>query len=75
MSKYSPDHYQRGVIETWDYIADQQLDYFLGNVVKYVSRAGHKAGESKLDDLIKARAYISKAIEVYGKAQQFEETP
>ena len=26
MSKFSPPHYQRGKIEVWDFIADQELD-------------------------------------------------
>lgn len=62
MSKYSPAHYQRGSIQVWDFIADQKLDYFLGNVVKYVCRAGHKKYEEELDDLLKAKAYIEKRI-------------
>lgn len=66
-SKYSPSHYNRGVIEVWDFIADQQLDYFSGNVVKYICRAGHKAHEEELDDLRKAKAYIDKRIELTHK--------
>lgn len=62
MTKYSPTHYKRGMIEVWDFIADQQLDYFLGNVIKYVCRAGHKKYEEELDDLLKAKAYIEKKI-------------
>lgn len=64
MSKYNPDHYQRGGIQVWDFIADQKLDYFLGNVVKYVCRAGHKQHEEELDDLLKAKAYIEKRIAI-----------
>ena len=44
------------VIEAW------ALDFCLGNLVKYVSRAGKKAGETKLDDLLKARWYLDRAI-------------
>lgn len=62
MSKYDPTHYKRGTIQVWDFIADQKLDYFLGNVVKYVSRAGYKQHEEELDDLLKAKAYIDKKI-------------
>lgn len=61
-TKYSPEHYQRGIIEVWDFIADQNLDYFSGNVVKYVCRAGYKGQEEEIDDLRKARAYINKKI-------------
>ena len=68
-SKYSPEHYNRGVIEVWDFIHDQQLDYFLGNVVKYACRAGHKAQEEELDDLRKAKAYIEKRIELTNKSR------
>lgn len=64
MSKYSPRHYQLGTIQVWDFIADQGLDFFLGNVVKYVCRAGSKPEESELDDLLKAQVYIKKAIEL-----------
>ena len=52
-----------GSIQVWDFIIDQDLDFILGNVVKYVCRAGTKPGESRLDDLKKAQAYITKAIE------------
>lgn len=62
MTKYSPTHYQKGKTQVWDFIADQQLDYFLGNVVKYICRAGSKPHESELDDLLKAKAYIEKRI-------------
>lgn len=61
-SKHNPDHYQMGSIQVWDFIIDQDLDFILGNVVKYVCRAGAKPGESRLDDLKKAQAYINKAI-------------
>ena len=62
MSKISPNHYQQGSIEVWDFIVDQQLGYLEGNIVKYISRAGKKDNESRLDDLLKAQAYIHKAI-------------
>ena len=62
VSKYSPSHYQRGSIEVWDFIADQQLDYFAGNCVKYICRAGHKSYESELDDWRKVKAYVDKKI-------------
>jgi len=65
MNKFSPKHYQRGKIQVWDFIADQDLDFFLGNVVKYVCRAGHKDQEGELDDLLKAKAYIDKKIELH----------
>jgi hypothetical protein len=65
MNKFSPSHYQRGEIEVWDFIADQNLDYFTGNVIKYLCRAGHKDRETELDDLQKAKVYIEKRIAIY----------
>ena len=67
MSKYAPDHYARGVIEVWDFIADQRLDYFSGNVVKYLCRAGPKPHEEEIDDLLKAKVYIEKKINLVSK--------
>ena len=61
---HDPQHYQKGKIQVWDFIADQKLDFFKGNVVKYVCRAGSKSGESELDDLMKAKVYVEKAIEL-----------
>lgn len=61
---YHPDYYNTGQIEVWDFIADQELDFFAGNVVKYVSRAGRKSGESRQDDLQKAKTYIQKMIDL-----------
>ena len=63
MNKYDPAHYQLGKIQVWDFIIDQDLDFLLGNVIKYVCRAGSKDGETRQDDLLKAAAYIRKAIE------------
>ena len=63
MSKQDPDHYQLGTIQPWDYIVSQDMDYLTGNIVKYITRAGTKPGESKMDDLLKAQAYLNKLIQ------------
>ena len=63
MSKYDPSHYH-GSVEPWDLVAAHDLDFFSGNVIKYVVRAGKKEGESTLDDLIKAQVYLKKLIEI-----------
>jgi hypothetical protein len=55
-----PPHYTVGGIETIDFIEAKGLDYNLGNVVKYVSRADQKG--NKLQDLEKARWYLERAI-------------
>ena len=63
MSKYSPSHYKQGSIPVWDFIVDQDLGFLEGNVVKYICRAGSKPEESRIDDLLKAKAYIQKLID------------
>lgn len=55
-----PPHYTTGGIETIDFIEAKKLDYHLGNVVKYVTRADNKGG---MEDLLKARWYLNRAIE------------
>ena len=45
-----PSHYNRG-IEMWDYAYSHKLDFFEGNVVKYVTRWRDKNG---IEDLKKA---------------------
>lgn len=55
-----PSHYNRGKIEVIDFIEDQGLSFHLGNVIKYVARAGSKG--DKLEDLKKARWYLDRYI-------------
>lgn len=55
-----PAHYTYGKIETIDFIEDKKLGFCLGNVVKYVTRAGHKL--DALEDLKKARWYLDREI-------------
>lgn len=52
-------HYKKG-IQPWEYIQSNQLDFFEGNVVKYVTRSRRKNG---LEDLLKAKHYIEYLIE------------
>ena len=57
-----PAHYTYGGIETIDFIESKQLDFCLGNAVKYISRAGHKL--DKIEDLKKARWYIDRELKM-----------
>lgn len=57
----TPSHYQ-GSIQSIDLINAQNLNFNLGNVVKYVCRAGKKQGETNLKDLNKALDYINYEI-------------
>ena len=54
-------HYKQKSIQPWDYIAANELGYFEGNIVKYVSRWRDKGG---VDDLRKAQHYLQKLIEM-----------
>jgi hypothetical protein len=51
-----PAHYNRGRIEAIDFIADQNLGFHLGNVVKYIVR------NMSLTDLKKAAWYLNREI-------------
>ena len=55
-----PPHYRTGGVETIDFIEAKDLNYRLGNVVKYVSRAGRKG--DPLQDLEKAAWYLQREI-------------
>ena len=58
----TPSYYQ-GTTQPIDLINAQNLNFNLGNVVKYVCRAGKKKGENVLSDLEKAQNYINYEIE------------
>lgn len=55
-----PSHYKVGGIETIDFIEAKSLNYNLGNVVKYITRADHKS--NKLEDLKKAQWYLNREV-------------
>lgn len=55
-----PAHYKVGGIETIDFIEAKKLNYNLGNVVKYITRADHKGNAA--EDLAKARWYLNREI-------------
>jgi hypothetical protein len=57
----NPPHYRTGGIETIDFIEAKDLNYRLGNVVKYVSRAGRK-NTDPVQDLEKAAWYLQREI-------------
>lgn len=62
----TPKHYDLDpqpieVINSWG------LNFNLGNVVKYIARAGRKEGESKDSDLHKAMTYLRYELEDLSK--------
>jgi hypothetical protein len=58
-----PPHYTDGGVEVIDFIEAKRLGYHLGNVVKYICRAGKKGTNSGMEDLRKAQWYLKRAIE------------
>lgn len=60
-----PAHYKAGGIETIDFIEAKGLNYRLGNVVKYITRADHKGNRKQ--DLEKAMWYLKREIEENSK--------
>lgn len=57
-----PSHYCLGGIEVLDAIEAWELPYHLGNVVKYIARAGKKNSSTYLQDLQKAQFYLNRFI-------------
>lgn len=59
-----PDYYISGrKIEPKDVIMYINCDFFIGNVIKYISRAGRKPGSSFIDDISKAAVYTGFEID------------
>ncbi len=55
-----PKHYTATAVEPIDVIEAWALGFCLGNTVKYIARAEHKA--NKLEDLRKAQWYLNREI-------------
>lgn len=66
MSKYEyveqPDHYQGADMSAMDVIRAFELNFALGNVIKYTLRAGRKPDESAVRDLEKALWYLQEEL-------------
>lgn len=59
-----PDHYMRDSgHEVIDVINAWNLDFDLGNAIKYIARAGKKDPQKNVEDLNKAVWYIKHKIE------------
>ena len=61
-----PSHYNQG-IEAIDYIESHKMNFNIGNVIKYVTRAKHKGTE--LEDLKKSLWYLQREIERLEKGE------
>lgn len=69
-----PEHYARWAVEPVTFIMRNDMEYWRGNVIKYVSRAGYKAKEgmtqeeAEMEDLRKAQRYLEMRInQILGK--------
>ena len=56
------NHYKEKKIQPWHIIDEYHLDFYAGNVLKYILR---DKNDNKLEDLKKARHYLDKLIEGY----------
>lgn len=59
-SQIGGEHYKQCAIQPWDFVIANELDYFQGSIVKYITRWKNKGG---IEDLKKARHFLDKYIE------------
>lgn len=65
-----PKHYNVGAIEVIDVIEDWNLNFCLGNAIKYIARCEYKG--HKKEDLEKAKWYIEREIKKLEMQEQFK---
>ena len=65
-----PSHYNQGKYEVKDVIRDWNLNFNLGNAVKYIARAPYKHPDRIIEDYEKAKQYIDFEIEYLTQNQQ-----
>ena len=64
----SPQHYKRWAVQPYEFISQNNLEFWRGNIIKYVMRAGFKTKgglqdrEAEIEDLQKAMQYIDMRI-------------
>lgn len=66
-SVLKPVYYNDSKITPFDVVDDWRLDFYLGNAIKYIKRAGKKEGNSKAQDLYKVLEYVQKEIDLTEK--------
>jgi len=59
--KDPPSHYDHG-IQPWDAIEAWSLDFWEGNALKYICRAGKKESNTAIQDYEKAITYLEECI-------------
>lgn len=77
---HNPAHYCGDrKYQPWDVITDWNLDFLLGNAVKYIARAGRKqqAGmtmkQSEEQDIMKAIEYLQKRLDIMKTIRDFDD--
>lgn len=66
-----PSHYNQGSYEVIDVIEDWNLNFCLGNAIKYIARSEYKGNE--IEDLEKAVWYLNREIENKKLKKELEE--
>lgn len=64
-----PSYYNARGYEVADFIESFGLNFNVGNVIKYVVRAGHKPGEDRVEALLKAQVYLMREVIRVGHEQ------
>ena len=62
-TQINPDYYKSENIEVIDFIEAYNLNFNLGNVIKYIARAGKKTDEVYSTALQKAEWYLRREID------------
>lgn len=70
--QHGGSHYKKMAIEPWDFIVSNNIGFLAGSAIKYVARYKDKAG---LVDLLKAKHFIEKLIEVEYGTEALETKP
>ena len=63
MNNIKPDYYKAGEMDVIAFCQYHDIQFDLGNVIKYVTRAGKKYPEKELEDLMKAHEYLERRIQ------------
>ena len=72
-ARLRPNYYKSDTgKQVWDYIQEMGLDFFQGNVLKYMYRYKGKNG---LEDLKKAKTYLEKMISVIQAKEDLNKSP
>ena len=63
-------YYNMGTVEVIEAIESWELNFSLGNAVKYIARAGNKPETDDIEDLEKAAWYVNREIQRLEKLRE-----